>query len=321
MTRAQKSKLVSVFSDLETGPFQPDDGWQHPQRRENCEIVTDAGFSGRNVPLACVLVELLSHRQPDTVRGVMYAAVSAGWLPDTSRKSYMRCQRLLNELRRRRVIPFSWIVDNIRATEKDSSWSGLADFSDTVRDAYRRNFWASLPDYVCIIVEKDTVAGRILPVTREYDVPLHPLRGFSSTSFAFAIGDFWRQIEKPIHAFYIGDHDPSGRDIERSIRERLAEYAGRDFSWKRLAVEPEHFQTFNIIPLAPKKKDTRYARFSAEYGEKCAEVEAVPADVLRTMVEDAITSHIPSGEWERLQDIERREKDSFRAVLAKMGAA
>lgn len=310
-----KTRLVSLFSQLDDGPWTPDGGWNDATRRENCRLVASAGFAAKSLPLACVAAELLAQRQPDTVRGIMYAAVSVGWLPDTGRRSYGRIQRIINDLRKRGVVPFPWVVDNIRSTEKPSSWSGLADFTETVQQAYRRNFWASLPDYCCVIVEKDAAAGRISPVTREYDVPLHPLRGFSSTSFMFEIAGQWKKIEKPIHAYYIGDHDPSGRDIERSIRQRLAEYSGRHFAWTRLAVEPKHFERFDILPLAPKVKDTRYARFAADYGDRCAEVEAVPADVLRDMVKAAIESHIPAGEWERLKEIERRERQSFRAVL------
>jgi hypothetical protein len=316
-----KTKRVSLLEKLKAGPWTPAAGWDDERIVGNCELLVDAGLAGKTLPLAAVAVELLAERQPDTVRGIMYAVVSAGWLPDTSRKSYSRIQRILNVLRKKRIIPYKWIVDNIRSTEKPSSWSGLADFTDTVREAYRKDFWASLPDYVCIIVEKDTAAGRIAPVTREYDVPLHPLRGFSSTTFAYAIGDEWSRIEKPIHCYYIGDHDPSGRMIEESIRERLTEFSEREFSWKRLAVEPEHFEQFNIMPLDPKKQDTRYKRFAAGYGRRCAEVEAVPADALRKMVEDAIRSHIPAGEWERLQAIEAKERQTFKKFLGKMKGA
>jgi len=311
-----KTKLVSLFDSLAAGPWQPDDGWGDARIKCNCEIVAEAsGFAGKTLPLACVALELLQAREPDTVRGIMYACVSVGWLPDTGQKSYGRIQRVLDAMRKRGIVPFRWIVDNVRATEKPSSWSGLTDFADTVATAYRRDFWASLPDYVCLIVEKDTVAGRVSPTTRAYDIPLHPLRGFSSTSFAFAIADEWKQIDKPIHAYYIGDHDPSGRDIERSIRQRLAELSGKDFQWRRLAVTPEQFDQYRIIPLEPKRRDTRYQRFAAEFGDRCAEVEAVPADALRDMVEAAIKSHIPAGAWARLQAIEAEEKRQWHEVM------
>ncbi len=318
----RKARLVSIFErllvQLEAGPYQPPgDGWRDPRIVRNCELIIAAGFAMKNLPLAAVAVELLAQRQPDTVRGIMYAAVSVGWLPDTSDKSYGRIQRILNEVRKRRVIPFRWIVDNIRSTEKPSSWSGLGDFADTVRDAYRLDYWASLSDYVCIIVEKDTVAGRVSPITRQYDVPLHPLRGFSSTSFTYAIADEWEQIEKPITAYYIGDHDPSGREIERSMRESLARLTTRPFAWKRLAVEPEHFEKFKIIPLEAKKHDTRFDKFVRTYGRRCAEVEAIPADVLRDMVEQAILSHVPTTQWARLRKIEAQEKASWKASMGR----
>jgi hypothetical protein len=57
------------------------------------------------------------------------------------------------------------------------------------------------------------------------------------------------------------------------------------------------------------------------YGEKCAEVEAVPADVLRDMVEGAIKSHIPANEWARLQAVEQQERQAWQSVMGKVGAA
>src|SRR5206468_1415620 len=139
----------------------------------------------------------------------------------------------------------------------------------------------------------------------------HPLRGYASTSFAHEIASNWKKISKPITVYYIGDHDPSGRDIERSVIETLREYSGKQFTWHRLGVNPEHFEQFNIIPLEPKKKDKRYQKFVDEYGPKCAEVEAIPASDLRDMVTDAITSHIPSAPWAMLQDLERQEKQQW----------
>ncbi len=315
---ASRVVLVPLLEKLKAGPWQPDGacGWDNPRIVKNCKAVITGGFASKTLPLACVVVELLAQRQPDTVRGILYAAVSVGWLPDTSRKSYRQVQRLLRILRKRRILPFSWVVDNIRSTEKPSSWSGLADFADTVRDAYRRDFWASLPHYVCIIVEKDTAAGRIAPVTREYDVPLHPLRGYSSTTFAYQIGSEWQQITKPIHVFYIGDHDPSGRCIEASIKRELAEFSEKRFTWTRLAVEPADFETYNVIPLQPKRKDSRYRKFVAEFGPRCAEVEAVPANELRRMVREAIEQHIPQGQWERLKHIEEQEQESWSTAIA-----
>lgn len=321
MSDQSKTKLASMFATLRDAGVEPGSlaGWDAATTEHNYAVIARARLKADNLPLAAVVVELLSKHQPDTVRGVMYSVVSAGWLPDTGDRSYGRVQRLLGALRKKGVVPFEWVVDNVRETEKPASWSGLGDFADTVRDAYRKDFWASLPAYVAVVVEKDTVAGRVAPVTRAFDVPLHPLRGYSSTSFAWSIARDWRRIEKPIHVFYVGDHDPSGRDIERSIVRSLREHSGgRDFAWRRLAVEPEHFERYDIIPLAPKQRDRRYAKFLDRYGPRCAEVEAVPATDLREMVRAAIEGHIPADQWARLRDVEERERAQWHEVMARI---
>jgi hypothetical protein len=203
------------------------------------------------------------------------------------------------------------VADNIRSTIKPSSWSGLGDFRETVKEAYRKDFWSHLPEYVEIIVEKDSVAGRVAQVTRAYDVRLHPIRGYNSTTFCYEIASLWENILKPITVYYIGDHDPSGRDLERDVKVKTASLSGKEVNWVRLAVEPHHFEQFKIIPLDPKTKDSRFAKFIAKYGRKCAEVEGIPANDLRDMVEKAILSHIPEGEWQRMQEIEELEKQTI----------
>lgn len=319
--RRQDSKRVRLFDALRAGRYQPAAGWDDPQIIRNCEIVASAGFNRNTLPLACVTVDLLADRQPDTIRGAMYSVVSAGWLPNTSDPSYMRVQRILDTLRKRGVIPLSWIVDNIRATIKPSSWNGLADFADTVAEAYRKDFWSSLPEYVAVIVEKDTVAGRIAQVTKDYDIALHPLRGFSSTTFTYGIAEEWNRITKPITAYYIGDFDPSGIEIEQSVRRTLTALVKAPFTWERLAVNAADFDRFDIIPLEPKKKDSRYKKFVQNFGDRCAEVEAVPADELRNMVRAAIESHIPTEQWKKLKALEATEKESWNRVMAQIKEA
>lgn len=322
MSRREEDRLDQLWDTLLEKEWEPGvvAGWDADTTSRNYLILMGSGFYDKTLPLACVAVELLAARQPDTVRGVMYAVVSEGWLPDTSDRSYARVQRILNILRKKRILPFEWIVDNVRTTLKPSSWSGLADFADSARDAYRMDFWASLPEYVAIICEKDTVAGRLQPVTEEYDVPLHPLRGFVSTTFAWEVSRNFEEIKKPIHIYYVGDHDPSGYAIEQNIVTAALDYGGQDFYWTRLAVLPEHFERFRIKPLRPKKKDTRTKRFVDRFGWQCAEVEAIPADALRDMVKQAIHEHIPAEEWDRLMTIEKAEKERCRDVMRQLGA-
>lgn len=317
MSDRARAKLGTVVYILRSEGWKPGAvaGWDEEETDRNYQVICSSGTTMKNLPLACVSIEYLAAHKPDTVRGNMYLVVTAGWLPDTGDTSYNRIQRLLNRLRENGTIPFNWIVDTVRSTIQPSSWDGLPDFTDTVRGAYRKDYWASLPEHVEIIVEKDTIAGKVSAVTEEYDVPLHPIRGYSSTSYAWSISESWEGIEKPITIYYLGDHDPSGRDLERNIQQKLSRYGDRSFRWVRLGVNLDHFSEFNIKPLAPKKNDKRYKWFVKQWGKKCAEAEAIPANAMREMIRKAIESHIPEGQWENLQEVEQDEREEWENVM------
>jgi hypothetical protein len=138
-----KARLASLFATLRSQGWEPGQvaGWEGETLEKNYCILCEAGTTAKLLPLSCVAVELLAAHQSDTVRGNMYLVVSAGFLPDTSNKSYDRIQRLLNRLRENGTIPFEWVVDNVRQTIKPSSWSGLQDYAEAVRDAYRMDYW------------------------------------------------------------------------------------------------------------------------------------------------------------------------------------
>jgi hypothetical protein len=305
----KKTDLGSITRQLE------DRGWELNLSEQSIRNIAGAGFRSKNLLFAIVASQIAMEQHPITLRGLFYQLVSAGWLPSTDKKHYDRTKLVMKTLRESKIVPFSWLVDNLRATDKPSSWSGLEDFAETVRDAYRKDFWGRMPSYVHIICEKDAIAGVLQPITRQYDVRLSPIRGYASISFAAEIADIWNRITKPIFAFYLGDFDPSGFDLERDIREKLTRYCKHPFIWTRLAVNREDFATFDLIPLEAKKKDRRYAKFVAEHGAECAEMDAIPADELRQRVERSILHHVDQTKWERLQRTEQLEKETLASIV------
>lgn len=307
-----KTNLASLLAELRDSGFEP------TLTEASYESIIDTGLKAKNLPLAFVAVQILLHEHPITLRGLFYRVVSAGWLPSTDKKHYDRLGRIMTRLREAGVVPFSWIVDNLRSSIKPSSWSGLNDFANTVGRAYRKDFWARLPEYVHIFVEKDAIAGVFSPVTEEYDVRLSPIRGYTSLSFAHRIADQWNHIKKPIFAYYAGDFDPSGFDLERDLKDKLTRYCDRSFEWERLAVNGDDLEAFDLFPLAPKKTDRRYQTFVDAHGTQCAELDALPATELRQRVRDAIETHIPAGEWQRLQEIEEMEHKQWGSFMAKL---
>ncbi len=296
-------------------------------------------FRKKNRDLAAQATAILDAERPMTLRQLFYRCVSAGIIPNTP-KEYQRLGAVMTRLRESGDVPRTWIVDHVRATLKPSSWTGLRDYAETVGYAYRLDFWASLPHHVEVFVEKDAIAGTIQPVTAEYDIALRVCRGYSSVSFAGEIADIWAKVTKPIFAYYLGDFDASGFDLERDLREKLERYSGRTILtyeagdeptnvrksdrsvyWRRLGVTYKDFDDFDLVRLPVKHTDNRAAGFVREWGDDCAEIDALPPTELRRRVQEAIERHIDQRRWRRLQAQENREKASVLDMVASLAGA
>lgn len=302
------------------------------------DVLASPTFRGKNQRLASRAVAILREEKPMTLRQLYYRLISSGVIGN-AQAEYNRLGKVMVKLRESGVVPRTWMVDHLRTTLKPSSWSGLADFGESVRACYRKDFWASLPHHVEVFVEKDAIAGAIQPVTEEYDIGLRVCRGYSSVSFAGEIADLWGRIEKPIFAYYLGDFDPSGFDLERDLREKLQRYTGRvssvwsadqaraivgekladfhgdAFYWVRLAVRSADFDLHDLIRLPVKTTDRRARGFLEEHGEGCAEVDALPPTELRRRVQEAIQVHIDPERWDRLLEVERAETATLERLV------
>jgi hypothetical protein len=285
-------------------------------------IVTTAldSFEAGTIEACLVLAHLLTHNQPITVRGAMYRGIGKLW-PDNKSTSYRRCTRMILDMRRKGVIPYSWIVDGTRRSDKPSSWSGLADFAETVALAYRKDLWERQEDYIHVFVEKDAMSGVISPITREYDIKLTPIRGFGSETQLWEVAEEWNRIEKPIKAYYLGDHDPAGLWIQEDLESRLSEFCDSDVEWERLAITDADFANEDLPGFEVSKNDieSKWKPYKDRYGDRCVEVDSIPANEIRARVRDAIERHIDQEAWQFLKDQEAREKIDVITMVRNLG--
>src|SRR5215217_5910157 len=102
---------------------------------------TAAKFRTKNTALHQRAVAILKAERPMTLRALYYRLVSAGALSNSD-KEYKRLGRVMVKLREAGDVPITgWLVDRVRSTLKPSSWSGLADYAEAVRDCYRKDLW------------------------------------------------------------------------------------------------------------------------------------------------------------------------------------
>ena len=284
------------------------------------------GLSKKTIELILFARQLLAELNPMTLRQLHYAVFSASKIAyDNTPADYKRLSRVTTTARRLyrecelagyaehlipdHAIPPGWIVDELREAEIVNMWDNLAEYLDTVKTSYNRNNWMDQPNHCEVWSEKATVLGSLRPITREFGVMLRACRGFGSTGMETVIGDLFEGIKKPITVFYLGDHDPSGIDIQRDIHQRAQTASGKDFKMTRLAIHPEDIKAFNLPPQRIKATDTRARGFEQRFGAKAATVEldALPVEELRRRVREAIESLIDFDLWNRQRAVQQVE--------------
>lgn len=234
---------------------------------------------------------------PVTLRGVFYRVVSAGAVDKTD-AGYNLVSRQLLKLRRGKVVPYAYIVDGTRTTlVRKGTWTDVDEMLEDAAVSYRRQLWNDQDSHVNIFSEKDAISGVIWPVCERWHVPLGIVRGYSSETFAWSVSEdilYSNRQGKDVYLYQLGDHDPSGVDAWRSFEERVRGFLGEAgyMSWlvhfERVAVTPDQIQEHGLPTRPTKHSDTRSNKFSGE----SVEVDAMPAPILRRIVEEAIVQHI-----------------------------
>jgi hypothetical protein len=84
----------------------------------------------------------------------------------------------------RRTEPSS--TDNTRWQRKPRTFNGIEEALQHTAQFYRKSLWADAGSYVELWLEKDALAGVVLPVTSMFDVPLMVARGYASLSFLYS---------------------------------------------------------------------------------------------------------------------------------------
>lgn len=258
-----------------------------------------------------VIHRTLENENPMTVRQLFYRLVSTGAIGKTEQEYKQTVIRLTAEMRIARDLPFGWIADNTRWMRKPRTHSGLEEALVYTARTYRRSVWEDQDAYVEIWLEKDALAGVLVDVTSNWDVPLMVTRGFASLSFLYEAADQIAAQGKPTFLYYFGDHDPSGLDIPRSVEQRLREFApDAEITFERVAVTPLQISAMSLPTRPTKKTDTRSAKFEGE----SVEVDAIAPDELRRLAESCITRHIDQDVHERMRTVEQAERDTLMQI-------
>ncbi len=269
------------------------------------------------------LYEIVADAQPTGVRFTYYRAVALGVVPKTE-AGYRQVQRALMDMREAGDIPYEWIVDATRWVHRATTYDGVEDALRELGASYRRALWSSSNVLVEVWCESKSAAGVLYPVTSEWDVPLYPISGQTSASFAYTAARQYEHDPREVAILYIGDLDPAGVEIEAHLQDKLTRYSGgRSFRWRRLACTPEQVEDMHLLGTAPKKNTWHdpITESRRRWDGPAVEVEAIEAPTLRTIVAEAITAYIDPHELRVLVAAEDSERRGLLALAGKWGTS
>lgn len=243
-----------------------------------------------------------------TVRQLYYQLVARQYIKNNLNE-YKRLDAHLTKFRKRGDLALDVFEDRIRKPIRSSSWNGLGNFFDTVKNAYKKEKWTSQKKYIEVWVEKDALSGIFEPITNYYDVNLLVGRGYQSiSSLAEA---FKRYPEKETHILYFGDWDATGRDIPRSAEQNLNDYFNYYPNFEIISLTKEDIKKYKLPPAPSKKTDSRSTAFVLEHGDATVELDALSPKVLEQKIHKNIQKHLDLEQFNEDKKIEKKELDQL----------
>lgn len=289
-----------------------------------------------------------------TLRQLYYQFVARDLIPNTDR-SYKRLGSIVNKARMAGLLDWDYIVDRTR------NIAGIYDFptpDQMVEDLARGYFedhWIDQPTHVEVWVEKEALAGVVGRAAGAWIAPYFSCRGYVSQSELWGAAQrLYRHLAKGknVVILHLGDHDPSGIDMTRDIRDRLQTFVSQDFlnregrryfeaeegvirttvgniwraieeNWtdgrdalevRRIALNMDQVEEYDPPPNPAKLTDSRVGNYMDLYGESSWELDALEPSVLDALIQENIEELVDHDKWAEWDAKQVRERARLRYV-------
>ncbi len=268
-----------------------------------------------------------------TARQIYYQFVSRDWLANTV-KNYKMLTSVLTDGRYNGDIDWDAIEDRGREPDSPGDWKHINNILDAAVHSFKLPRWRNQEYYVEVWVEKMALAGVLAPITHKHHVTLMVNKGYSSASAMYesaqrmmseinAADDdeadklldlYGRDTKIPV-VLYLGDHDPSGKDMVRDIEARLTEFGVPDLEVCSVALTTAQVKKHKPPPNPAKLTDSRAKAYIAEFGPHSWELDALPPRELNQIVEDAIAERKDQALFDAVIQEEERQRTKVRAMM------
>jgi hypothetical protein len=257
-----------------------------------------------------------------SLRQLYYQCVARNVIPNCV-DAYTALGKLITDARLAGLVDWERIVDRGRPLRKTTQWRSASDAVSSLGKKFKLDYWRDQPFYIEVMVEKQALEGVLLPTCNKLGIGFMANKGYSSVSCLYEASQRYlaaRQNGKQVCVFYLGDHDPSGCDMTRDVRDRLALFCGEPVDVKRLALNKSQVDEHHLPPNPAKLSDSRSSTYVDKHGEYSWELDALPPQVLVNYVVNAVSRRLDMVAWQRSanrETISRRRLALVAKSLAK----
>ena len=266
------------------------------------------------------IIAVLREDHPQSVRHVFYRMTDPrlGEPVEKSDRGYRHVQDRCVKLRRSGRIPYHWIADMSRRGYFVNTYDDAGDFLRRMGHLYRADLWRD-SDYRCEVwAESRSIASVILDDCQELAVDLFPCGGFSSLSFIHEAAQQHNasQDKRPLIVLYVGDYDPAGVLIDKSLERELREHlrSDIDMDFQRIAINEEQVEQYDL-PTKPRKEGDK----RSQHLKYTVEAEAMPARDLRALLRLHVETLLPENALHVAKVAEQSERRHIAKMAAMMG--
>lgn len=290
------------------------------------------GFRGETLGVIAQADEIVTSYQADgltlTLRQLYYRFVAGDLFPDSwsdaraggsknTQRNYKRLGSIVGNARMAGLLDWRGIEDRTRGLRRRGHWETPAEIISACAQSFAVDRWRGQDYYLEVWFEKDALLGIFESPCNELDVPFFSCRGYGSLSELWAAGRRMREhaLNHRVPAvIHFGDHDPSGIDMTRDVRERLSTFAECNVEVERVALNLEQVEEYAPPPNPAKMTDSRFAGYASEFGFDSWELDALDPRTLRVLVEDRVEAYLDRDLYENRLAEERRGRQTLALI-------
>jgi hypothetical protein len=255
-----------------------------------------------------------------TLRQVYYQFVSRDQLPNND-KSYKLLGNAINDARLAGLMDWDNIQDRTRSVVGSYwGWRDPGYYMDHSASGYYEALWEGQQYRPEIWVEKDALKDVIARAAQPWRIPYFSCRGYASqTAMYDAAKRFQKYTENGLEpvVIHLGDHDPSGIDMTRDIRERLSLMSWGDVDVQRIALNMDQIDEYQPPPNPAKIADSRAADYIDRFGRESWELDALEPRILVDLITQKVEEYVDQALFDEALAHEQEQEDAIRQVAGR----